>query len=108
MSIKIKSLIYRYTTLFLAHKEQFEYVSSEEFWKEFDRLNDGFNDLEMRSINNFDYLVGTWQAKNGFTRLMGLHLFVKKKKYPYLKHVFTLIEIVHGSYLQLKYDLGIK
>jgi len=65
--LRIKSRIYRYTGFFLAHYEEVEYMSSEEFWKQFYKVyKHPKNDMSMRNIQGL--LIGSWQAHHGFAR----------------------------------------
>jgi hypothetical protein len=67
LTLRIKSRIYRYTGFFLANSEQLEYVTSEEFWKEFSKIaKHPKNDMSMYNIQGL--LIGSWQAHHGFTR----------------------------------------
>ena len=66
--LKIKALIYYYTGIYLAHKEENEYLQSKEFWKSFAKLMNG-KDKDFRNPQNAQgLLIGLWQAKHGLCR----------------------------------------
>lgn len=67
VSLKVKSLIYRYTGFYLANKEESDYLKSKECWSEISRIvSSEENDMSPRSIQGL--LVGMWQCKHGFAR----------------------------------------
>ena len=67
--LRLKSFVYRLTGIFLASKEQLEYIESDQYWE-------SFNSLLRQEGTQHEYypqfihgiLVGTWQADHGFTR----------------------------------------
>lgn len=67
MILKLKALLYRHTGIYLANREELEYLKSEEFWKEFRKICvRKTNDLTLADIQGL--LLGLWQAENGFYR----------------------------------------
>lgn len=65
--LKIKAKIYRYAGIYLAHKEENDYLGSKEFWDKFCALlTHPENDLSMRGAQGL--LIGIWQADHGFAR----------------------------------------
>lgn len=63
--LKTKAFIYRNTGIYLAHKEENEYVDSMAYWREFSRLlADPENFMTPRTIHGV--LIGLWQARHGF------------------------------------------
>ena len=65
--LKIKSFIYRKTGVYLAHKEELEYITSKEFWKTFLKIaGHEENDMAPRDIQGL--LIGMWQADHRFVR----------------------------------------
>lgn len=66
--LKLKAVFYRYTGIYLADKEENDYLSSEEFWKDFERTAKSCNDCGPRNVQGL--LIGIWQAKYGFARPM--------------------------------------
>lgn len=68
--LKFKSVVYRYTGVFLAYKEQCDYVESEEFWDEFKKFTEANQDDECISDPRVasGILIGCWQAEHGFCR----------------------------------------
>jgi hypothetical protein len=67
MIIKIKAWIYRRTGIYLAHKEELEYITSKIFWKKFMRIvKQKDNDMSPRDIQGL--LIGSWQCDYGFYR----------------------------------------
>jgi len=95
--LKIKSMIYRYTGLFLAHKEQMKYVQSKEFMDEFLKIvvsDDG--DMGPRSIMGL--LIGSWQARNGFSTSMS-------KLEWHSNRFVRFIGGIHSKFINLYWDL---
>lgn len=69
MSLKLKILIYRYFGLYLATREELDYITSRDFWKEWAKMDEHTdNDMTPRDIQGL--LIGMWQAKYGFARPM--------------------------------------
>lgn len=65
--LKLKSLLYRYTGVFLAYKEENEYVDSKEYWKQFMKIaKNPENDMSLRDIHGL--MIGMWHCDHGFTR----------------------------------------
>lgn len=73
--LKVKAKIYQYTGIFLANKEQTDYLWSAEGLAEIQKSFDALNDAELA----FDLTVGSWQADHGFTRPLSEYMF----KRPY-------------------------
>lgn len=68
LSLKSKALVYKYTGVFLAHKEENEYLQSKEFWKSLIKLMNGKDKDFANPRNAQGLLIGLWQAKHGFAR----------------------------------------
>ena len=67
MILKFKAFIYQRTGIYLAHKEENEYITSKEFWKQFKRIiTKKSNDMMARDIQGL--LIGLWQVKHGLCR----------------------------------------
>lgn len=70
--LKLKAFIYQTTGIFLASREQLDYVDSDEFWAFFQKeLQEQMWQEEHRFYGpRFIYgiLVGSWQMKHGFVR----------------------------------------
>lgn len=65
--LKLKAFIYQKTGIYLAHKEELEYISNKEFWMKFSKLISQKNwDMGLRDTQGL--LIGLWQAKHGFYR----------------------------------------
>ena len=65
--IKLKAWFYRKTGIYLAHKEELEYITSKEFWNEYRSMaRIKSNGLLGRDLQGL--LIGCWQAKHGFYR----------------------------------------
>ena len=65
--LKFKSLIYKYTGLYLAETEENIYIQSDEFWKEWSKIiKNRKNDMSPRNVQGL--LIGMWQAHHGFVR----------------------------------------
>ena len=67
--LRFKALIYKYTGIFLAYREQAQYLESEDFWKNYKRLCKG-NTSRLNRHNSIGLLIGLWQAERGFARPM--------------------------------------
>ena len=65
--LKLKSIFYRYTGIFLAYKEQRNYLQSGEFSKKFSKIYN-HKDHDMNVRNTIRLIVGMWEADNGFAR----------------------------------------
>lgn len=71
MILKIKAKIYQWFGIYLANKEELEYIKSDEFWKEFKRIyKHKDNDMSFSDIQGL--LIGMWQcnSKHLFARPM--------------------------------------
>jgi len=65
--LKIKAWVYRRTGIYLAHKEELEYITSKIFWNEFRKIVIvPENDLSLHDIQGL--LIGYWQCNHGFAR----------------------------------------
>ena len=65
--LKLKSKIYKYTGIYLADREENDYLKSDEFWKRFIKIiKSKNNDIGPRNVQGI--LIGMWQAHNGFAR----------------------------------------
>ena len=63
--LKIKSIIYRYTNVYLAYREENEYLTSKDFWvRHIEIMNDKDNDLDPMDAQGL--LIGIWQANHNF------------------------------------------
>lgn len=82
MIIKIKSIIYQWTGIYLAHKEENEYLKSKDFWDSFNRFK--LNDESMSYRNVQGIVLGCWQVMNGFYREFNSKKY-KEKMYKRLK-----------------------
>jgi hypothetical protein len=69
----LKAKIYQYTGLYLAYKEQCEFLESEEFWSEMERIYPQMEDMSLKNIQGM--LIGMWQGKHKFYRRMDIQYF---------------------------------
>lgn len=77
--LKLKGIIYQKTGIYLASKEELEYIKSDEFWKSFMKMiTHKANDMSGSNIQGL--LIGLWQTKYGFYRAMKRTRKWKKKK----------------------------
>lgn len=68
--LKLKSLFYRHTGIYLADKEENDYLTSYDFWKSFNEYKSHpENDLSDRNIQGI--LIGLWQCNHKFYRSYG-------------------------------------
>lgn len=82
MILRIKALIYRYTGIYLAYREEANLLASRAHRREFDRMyreylisKDNMHPLDIQGI-----LIGSWQAKHGFTRVWANSKFARSCK----------------------------
>jgi len=64
--LKLKSVFYRYTGIFLANSEQLDYIDSDAYWKEFRETSVLFDDMDDRQVHGL--LIGSWQCHHKFYR----------------------------------------
>ena len=70
--LHFKSLIFRWTGTYLAHREENDYVNSEEYRRECTRIM-ADPDHNVGPENCHDLLIGLWQARHGFTSKFRKH-----------------------------------
>lgn len=76
--ILLKAKIYQYTGIYLAAKEELDYVTSRKFWKEFNKqINRPDNDMSHIDIQGL--LIGSWQTRHGFYRIFDTKYYLKSK-----------------------------
>lgn len=69
MILRLKSCIYRYTEIYLAHKEELAFLSDSKLWNDLElRLKASDNDMSLADWVSIE--IGCWQAYHGFTRPM--------------------------------------
>jgi hypothetical protein len=87
-TLKYKSFVYRYTGVYLANREEKDYIKSEVFWDKFRKIifspENGMSD---RSIQKF--LVGIWQSEHGLARPM-LPFGWRRRRLWYWKPVIAI------------------
>lgn len=99
--LNIKSVIYRYTGLYLANKEENDFLTSKEFWKQFNKYKK-HKDNDLSDYNIQSLMIGLWQADIGFTRPMTkFHTF---KRLPYTRF-YNLLDWFGCFYYTAKWDL---
>ena len=80
--LKLKAKIYWYTGIYLAHKEENEYLQSKEFWKGMAKLMNGKDSDFQNPRNAQGLLIGLWQAKHGLCRPWSLwDSYVRRAKW---------------------------
>lgn len=95
----LKGVFYRYTGVYLAQKEELEYLTSREFWDEFMRIaSHPENDLYPRDIQGI--LIGTWQIRSGY----GFARPMSMLEYRSPRLVFGPIAWFHVLFLQAQSD----
>ena len=80
--LKLKAFIYKKTGIYLAHKEENDYINSYEYWEQFEKFLDPEVGLTLAGTHGL--VIGVWQANNGFTRPLSrlggdLSLFKKRR-----------------------------
>jgi hypothetical protein len=94
--LKVKSVIYKYFGIYLAHREENEYLSSKEYWDKFINVTvDPDNDMSPRNVHGL--LVGSWQADHGFSRMVSFLRFGG----PFRKVLAWFVDF----YMNVKWDL---
>jgi hypothetical protein len=107
--LKLKASIYRYTGVYLAHKEQADYVDSPEYWKQMAKiLKSPKNDMYPSDIHGL--LIGSWQAHYGFARPIGPLEWSRfrirvKYKYRFLSIPVWFINNMVVNFISIKWDL---
>lgn len=67
MKLAIKAWIYQKTGIYLAQKEELEYITSDSFWRRFRKIYmHKDNDMGMGNVQSL--LIGSWQCEQGFYR----------------------------------------
>lgn len=90
MNLKLKAVIYRYTNIYLAKKEETEYLNSRHAENRIIELSSVIGSYEMTR----EIIIGLWQAEHGF-----LTVHSELSKIP-------VIGYLHRVYLTLKTDLS--
>lgn len=66
-SLKFKSFVYRYFGIYLAYKQELDYIDSKDYWKSFMKIaKNPKNDMSPRDIHGL--LIGSWQCNHNFAR----------------------------------------
>ena len=66
--LKLKAFIYQKTGIYLASKEELDYVTSPQFWEAFKKLQQTKDWKKEDPRNIQGVLIGSWQIKHGFYR----------------------------------------
>jgi hypothetical protein len=98
MNLKLKSLIYRYTGVYLADHELREYINSPECKQSVTRrLSHPDNDMSLDEAN--DLAIGLWDCRYGFTRPLSLLRFKEPQS------LFKVIGWFDELYTVIKWDI---
>lgn len=98
MTLKLKSLIYKYTGLYLADKEELEYITSRECWKKLMKIaKNKKNDMSLENIQGL--LIGMWQAEHGFARPSSRYWLKKPRLFWNFINWFIVL------FITIKWDL---
>ena len=96
--LSLKAAIYRYTGIYLASRDELDYITSKDFWMEFTRIiNHPENDMAPRDIQGL--LIGSWQAKYRFARPI---TFSVSRTSPW--HL-RLLASLGNSFISIKRDI---
>jgi hypothetical protein len=95
--LKLKSLIYKYTGVYLAHKEENDYFDTDEYWEQFLKFLKS-EDLDMGPRNVHGLMVGMWQARYGFARPASF------LKYRRPRPIFRFLGWFADLFIVLKWD----
>lgn len=66
MILKIKAWIYRQTGIYLASKEELEFITSKKAWKAIKAISKDNRDMTLRDAQSL--MIGMWQSPHGFYR----------------------------------------
>lgn len=80
--LKLKSLIYRFTGLYLAQAEENEYMASVEAYKKVRGLNKKDVGLPLNSARKL--VIGLWQADNRFVREYQKNAYINMVLYNFI------------------------
>ena len=98
---RIKVKIYHYTGIYLFHKEELEYLTSKEFWKQFPKELTHMKDMSPRDVQGL--MIGLWQCKLDLARPM-VYWAYKVRGTP-LYPIAKFLENIHCGLRQLKWDI---
>lgn len=91
--LKLKGKFYQYTGIYLATNEQLEYITSDAFWKEFERMEPFNYDNDFTNQDLQGLLIGSWQAQYGFYRRMSRRFDLKSLYNPWYINVLSWIDV---------------
>lgn len=74
MTLTTKAIIYKYTGIYLAEKEEAEYAASDEALAYAEKLA-GSPENELSIEDAMGVVIGSWQADKGFARTMSFLKF---------------------------------
>jgi hypothetical protein len=96
--LKLKARIFWYFGIFLADREENDYLQSKEFWESFFKIySDPDNDMDVQDIQGL--LLGLWEANYGFARPMS----VLRCKHP--RVIFSVIAWFVDFFTVIKCDI---
>lgn len=98
---RLKVKIYHYTGIYLFHKEELDYLTSEEFWKRFPEELERMEDMSPRDVQGL--MIGLWQCKLDLARPMVFWAYkvCGTPMYPIAK----FLENIHSGLRKLKWDI---
>lgn len=96
--LKLKAKIYHYTGIYLAYREQCDYMESADYLKYLTAPN-GTDSEEFSIETKASLAVGLWQARHGFHKPLYLKAFCK------VGFHWQIIRFVVEFYMALNYDL---
>lgn len=99
--LKLKAKFYQYTGVYLANKEENDYLTSREFWKHFNK-HKKHKDNDMSDYNIQRLMIGMWQADLGFHRPMTK--FRTFKRLPCAR-LYNMLDWFACFYYTAKWDL---
>lgn len=95
-TILLKAKLYQYTGVYLAQKEEAEYLKSDLFWEEFTSFRTNNPEYSYREAQ--DFLLGSWQGEvglhRGHTRMSRIFQAEPNILYTTLDWVYILIRSV--------------
>jgi hypothetical protein len=99
--LKLKSIIYRYTGVYLANQEENDYLTSMEFWKSFNEYR-SHEENDMCDYNIQGLMIGSWQSNHGFCRPYSKYRVYHRSPMAKLINTFSWF---HSFYTMAKWDL---
>ncbi len=103
MILKLKSLFYRYTGIYLAQKEEDAHMALESTLESAKARVEQWGDVDLEDSLGVE--IGSWQAHHGFARPMITWHWSYRFKHPTIYPVVSFIANIHCGLRALKWDV---